>query len=71
LQHVKTEGVEVNGRKIGTTFVTGGAFSLDGIHLTPIGNVLLANEFIKAINTKYNAFVPLVDASGYGGVKFP
>ncbi len=71
LQKAKTEGIEVNGRKIGTAFVTGGAFSLDGIHLTPIGNVLLANEFIKAINTKYNAFVPLVDASGYGGVKFP
>lgn len=71
LQEVKTKGVEVNGRKIGTTFVTGGTFSLDGIHLTPIGNVLLANEFIKAINSRYNAFVPLVDPSAYGGVKFP
>lgn len=71
LQEIKTKGAEVNGRKIGTTFVTGGAFSLDGIHLTPIGNVLLANEFIKTINTKYNAFVPLVDPSTYGGVKFP
>lgn len=71
LQEVKDHGVEAKGRKITTTFVTGGAFSLDGIHLTPVGNVLLANEFIKAINRKYNAFVPLVDPSGYGGVKFP
>ncbi|HRP88484.1 MAG TPA: hypothetical protein PKX92_00460 [Edaphocola sp.] len=71
LKNAKEHGVEVNGRRFTTTFVTGGIFSLDGIHLTPMGNVLLANETIKAINSKYNAFVPHVDPSTYGGVKFP
>lgn len=71
LQRLKNEGVEVNGRLITAAFITGGAFSLDGIHLTPLGNTLLANEFIKTINANYHSFVPLVDPSGYGGVKFP
>lgn len=64
-------GIEYNGRAISATFVTGGAFSLDGIHLTPLGNALLANEFIKSINSKYSASIPQVDATNYIGVKFP
>lgn len=71
LNKVASSGVEVNGRKLTSTFVTGGVFSLDGIHLTPLGNALLANEFIKSINKKYNAFIPQVDPTHYGGVKFP
>lgn len=71
LLQAKEQGIEANGRKITTTFVTGGAFSLDGIHLTPIGNALLANEFIKSINNTYNATIPQVDPTKYGGVKFP
>ena len=60
-----------NGINLSTTFVSGGAFSLDGVHLTPIGNALLANEFIKAINTTYGSTLPMVDATKYSGVKFP
>lgn len=71
LQKLKSPGIEVNGRLVSSSFITGGAFSLDGIHLTPLGNALLANEFLKTINATYHAFVPLVDPSGYGGVKFP
>lgn len=71
LKRLKNPGVAVDGRLITATFVTGGAFSLDGIHLTPLGNALLANEFIKTINGKYHSFIPQVDPSGYGGVKFP
>lgn len=65
------KGVVFNGVTSSTTFVSGGAFSLDGIHLTPRGNALLANEFIKAINTKFGSSIPQVDANKYVGVKFP
>jgi hypothetical protein len=65
------KGITYNGINLSTTFVTGGAFSLDGVHLTPIGNALLANEFIKAINATYKSTLPLVDATKYSGVKFP
>jgi len=64
-------GFVYNGITLNAAFVTGGAFSLDGIHLTPIGNALLANEFIKAINSTYSSSIPQVDATKYRGVKFP
>jgi hypothetical protein len=70
MSRVKT-GIVFNGVSVKTQFVSGGAFSLDGVHLTPIGNALLANEFIKAINSEYGAAIPQVDASKYKGVDFP
>jgi hypothetical protein len=44
---------------------------LDGVHLTPRGNAMLANEFIKAINLKYGSTIPQLDVTKYGGVVFP
>lgn len=70
LAQVET-GITYNGINLNTSFVTGGAFSLDGVHLTPIGNAMLANEFIKAINDTYGSTLPLIDATKYSGVKFP
>ena len=54
-----------------SAFVTGIIFSLDGIHLTPRGNAIVANEFIRAINGKYGANIPQVNPNDYPGVKFP
>ena len=53
------------------SFLSGGAFSLDGVHLTPRGNALAANEFIKAINFKYNTKITVVNPGQYKGVTFP
>lgn len=64
-------GMAYNGITVNATFVSGGAFSLDGVHLTPRGNALLANEFIKAINSKYGSTIRQVDATKYNGVVFP
>jgi len=46
-------------------------FSLDGIHLAPQGNALVANYFIDAINTTYNANIPHTVVSSYPGIEFP
>ena len=54
-----------------STFVSGGAYSLDGLHFTPRGNALLANEFIKSINTYYGARIPEINAGNYRGALFP
>ena len=54
-----------------TRFVSGGAFSLDGITLNPRGNALFANQFIEAMNKKYNAKIPFAAVSKYNGVIFP
>ncbi len=60
------DGVEMN-----TTFVTGGGFSLDGIHMTPRGNAVAANFFIQSINAQYGSTLPYVDITKYYGVLFP
>lgn len=64
-------GITWDGVKYSAKFVTGGAFSLDGVHLTGRGYAIVANEFIKSINAKYNSTLPQVDPNKYSGVKFP
>lgn len=64
-------GKVVNGIPVSGEFIRGNLFSLDGIHLTPLGYAITANAFITAINTKYGSSIPVVDVSKYRGVKFP
>lgn len=64
-------GITWNGVTYTPTFVTGGAFSLDGIHLTPRGYALVANEIIRVINQTYRSSIPDVDVNHYSGIKFP
>jgi len=64
-------GYVYNGVTINANFVSGGFYSLDGLNLTPRGNALIANEFIKSINTTYNSTIPYINASKYPGVVFP
>ncbi|WP_338769131.1 SGNH/GDSL hydrolase family protein [Bernardetia sp. ABR2-2B] len=64
-------GFSYQGVTYSPTFVTGGAFSLDGIHLTQRGYALAGNEFIKSINAKYNAKLSLINTNDYRGVLFP
>jgi len=64
-------GKVVNGVAVSSAFITGNLFSLDGIHLTPLGYSIIANEFIKSINSKYGSSIPIVDVTKYRGVKFP
>ncbi len=61
-------GVMENGVTINTNYITGGVFSLDGIHLTPRGNAAVTNEFINVINAKYGSNLPALDISKYKGV---
>jgi len=64
-------GIVYNGVAINAEFVKGGVFSLDGIQLNPIGNAMLANEFIKAINQTYSSTIQQVDVTKFRGVVFP
>lgn len=64
-------GKHVNGIPVSGAFIQGNLFSLDGIHLTPLGYAITANAFIAAINAKYGSNIPIVDISKYRGVKLP
>ena len=63
-------GTQYNGMAITGTFVTGGLFSLDGLHLTPRGYAAVANEMVKVINQRYHSTLPGIDLSTYNGVNF-
>jgi lysophospholipase L1-like esterase len=64
-------GITWNGVTYTPTFVTGGAFSLDGVHLTPRGYALVANQILKVINQTYHSTLPEVDVNKRNGVLFP
>lgn len=64
-------GFTQNGVAYAPAFITGNLFSLDGVHLTPRGYAIVANEMIKAINAKYNARIPTVDITQYRAVLIP
>ncbi|KAB7730365.1 SGNH/GDSL hydrolase family protein [Rudanella paleaurantiibacter] len=59
------QGITENGVTYNATFVQGGIFSLDGVHLTPAGYALTANDIINTINAKYKATIPTLNASRY------
>lgn len=54
-----------------TQFVSGGVFSLDGVHLSARGYAIVANEFIESINRTYNASIPKVAVGNFPGIVFP
>lgn len=66
-----TAGIIWDGVNFNAEFVTGGFYSLDGYHPNQKGYSLIANEFIYAINAKYNATVPTVNCVECNGVLFP
>ncbi|MFC4816518.1 SGNH/GDSL hydrolase family protein [Flavobacterium sp. GCM10023249] len=69
-QLTSASGVVANGYTLKEDFVTGGAFSLDGVHPSPRGYALIANKFIEAINAKYGSTVKTVNVGTYR-VLFP
>ncbi len=67
----RISGIQYNGVSYTANFITGGVFSLDGVHMTGKGYAIIANEFIKAINSKYNSTLPQVNSNHYSGITFP
>lgn len=64
-------GITYEGIGFTPSYIEGGAFSLDGIHLNPRGYAIVANEFIKVINDTYGSNIPKVSVGNYRGVIFP
>ncbi|RYY30280.1 MAG: G-D-S-L family lipolytic protein [Sphingobacteriaceae bacterium] len=62
-------GITQDGVTLNTTFISGGFFSLDGVHFTPRGNAYVTNEVIKVINAKYESKIPALNISSYNIVK--
>lgn len=66
LNQVANGGISANGYNVISTYVTGGGFSLDGVHASPRGYALIANKFMEAINLKYGSNFKPVSLANYG-----
>lgn len=65
LFRVANGGIPYDGGVLTSQFVTGGAFSLDGVHPTPRGYAYITNLIIHAINEMYDATLPTVHIGNY------
>lgn len=63
LRTASTEGLHFQGHTYTTDFVTGGLFSLDGVHPNDLAHGFLANTMIDAVNAKFGASIPHVNLS--------
>ncbi|MCS6821996.1 MAG: SGNH/GDSL hydrolase family protein [Microscillaceae bacterium] len=65
IRNNQANGYRVNGVPFRLDFVSGGVFSLDGIHLTQAANAVIANEIIERINKHYGSTIPKLDVSRF------
>lgn len=65
MKQIDQGGIVANNFTMTSTFVTGGTFSLDGIHPSPRGYAFIANKFIEAINAKYGSNLKGVNVGNY------
>ncbi len=66
MSDLQASNIDFGTGSVSSTFATGGAFSLDGVHPTGRGYAVIANAIIDVINTEFNANVHKVDPA-----KFP
>ncbi len=70
LKQLSTTGLRFDNFNMTAALVQGGAFSLDGIHLTPRANAFVANKFIEAINKTYGSTLRTFKPQEYG-ISYP
>ncbi len=64
-QVASSAGFRYGNFQVTSAFITGGAFSLDGVHPSARGQALIANKFLEAINAKYGATLKMVNIGNY------
>lgn len=65
MQQLLNGGIRFGNYHFTATYVTGGTFSLDGIHPSPRGYAYLANQFLKAISVAYGSSIPELNIGNY------
>lgn len=63
-------GVRFDNFNMTAAFVQGGAFGLDGVHLTARANAYIANQFLTAINAKYGSTLRMFKPGDYA-ISYP
>jgi lysophospholipase L1-like esterase len=65
MDQLSTTGINFNTYNMTSTYVTGGSFSLDGVHPSARGYALITNLFIDAINAKYGSTLKKKDGRDF------
>ena len=68
---IKANAITVQGVKYTADYVSGGIFSLDGVHPSSRGAAIVANEFLRVINAKWGSSIPFVDVNSIPGIPAP
>ena len=68
---VKANGYSIAGEVYTADYISGGLFSLDGVHPSSRGYAIIANQFISVMNSKYGTSIPYVDISKIPGIPMP
>lgn len=58
MKQLASGGIRFENFTMTATYVQGGAFSLDGVHITARGNAYIANKFLESINATYGSNFP-------------
>jgi hypothetical protein len=70
MSQVFNGGIRYGNYHLTSSYVTGGAFSLDGVHPSARGYAFIANKFAEAINAKYGSTFKPLDLAEYP-IQFP
>jgi hypothetical protein len=55
---LKANGATLRGAVFTSDYVTGGLFSVDGVHPSSLGYYLIARQFVRKINASFGAAIP-------------
>lgn len=65
LADMKANGFKLGATMYTTDFVTGGLFSLDGIHPNDLAHAIVTNALIDAVNARWGATIPHLNVANY------
>ncbi len=65
LRQIFSPGIRFGNHQLSAAFITGGVFSLDGVHPGARGYAYIANQFLLAINATYGSNFKGVDLKNY------
>lgn len=65
LADISANGIELGGTLYTSDFISGGLFSLDGVHPNDLGYALMANLMIDAVNVRFGSGIPRVNPLEY------
>ena len=68
---IARNGYAIAGETYTTAYISGALFSLDGVHPSSRGYGIVANQYIKAMNSAFGMTIPYVDASQLPGIPAP